>query len=326
MPNNLFVFALVLLWPQGMLQTTALHLSWLLDQNLAPIQKASENHWLKTPFLEKQKWHCSAAKAATQRMWSNDVELADGGLLLATVLVKPLPAGGPGQGGAVLRLATVRLRGPAVGRVPVFECNAYAGLVHPSAFSHHVVGAQPDLLVWANALADVVSELVVLITGRGRAEDAAQVVAVFTGGVVALPHRVSQVALAVDLFAFQTDWEERWKRGMRSDGAVIVNLCRFEIKQVSISENFPVIMWFKKSPGVFWKLDTLEFCFLYWRFLDLQEQLDIISWAEQKVMWGVPRVVQIKLCTSKATHASHLSSCLGKAVDYRQSYLVPRTM
>lgn len=138
-------------------------------------------------------------------MRSNDVELADGGLLLTTVLVQPLPAGGPGQDGTILGLATVRLKGPAVGRVPVFVCNAEACLVHPGALGHHVVDAQPDLLIWADALADVVSELVVLVAGCGRTEDSAQVVAVFTGSVIAFSHRVSQVTLAMNLFAFQTD-------------------------------------------------------------------------------------------------------------------------
>lgn len=97
------------------------------------------------------------------------------------------------------------MRGPAIGRVPVFVCNAQAGLVHPGPLIQHVVEAQPDLLVWADALADVVSELVVLITGCGRTEGTAHVVAVFAGIVVAFSHRVGQVTLAVDLFAFQTD-------------------------------------------------------------------------------------------------------------------------
>lgn len=140
-------------------------------------------------------------------MWSNNVELADGGLLLTTVLVRPLPAGGPGQGSAVLGLASVRL--PRTGCVPVFECDGGAGLVHPGALSTHVVDAQPDLLIGADALAEVVSELVVLITGGGRTKDTTQGVTVLAGGVVALPHRVSQETLAMALYTFQTHWRGR---------------------------------------------------------------------------------------------------------------------
>lgn len=136
---------------------------------------------------------------------SNDVELADEGLLLATLLIKPLPVGGPRQDGTVLRRATVWLRGPAVGCVPVLVCDARASLVHPHALRHHVVDSQPHLLVWAKALADVVSELLVLVRGCGRSEDAAQVAAVLNGIVVVFFLRVSQVTLAVDLCAFQTD-------------------------------------------------------------------------------------------------------------------------
>lgn len=138
-------------------------------------------------------------------MGSNNVELADGGPLLTTVLVKPLPPGGHGQDGAVLGLAAVRLRGPVVGRVPVFVCNADAGLVRPGALSHHVDDAQPDLLICTDALADVVSELVVVVAGCGCAEDTTHGVTVLTGSVIAFFHRVSQETLAIDLYAFQTD-------------------------------------------------------------------------------------------------------------------------
>lgn len=138
-------------------------------------------------------------------MWSNDVELADGRLLLAAVLVVPLPAGGPGQDGAVLGLASIWLWGPVVGGVPVFECDAGARLVRPGALRHHVLDAQPDLLIRADALADVVSELVVLIAGRGRAEDTTHGVTVLGGGVIAFSHRVGEETLVIDLFAFQAD-------------------------------------------------------------------------------------------------------------------------
>lgn len=135
---------------------------------------------------------------------SNDVELADEGLLLATLLIQPLPVGSR-QDGTVLRRATVWLWGPAVGCVPVLVCDAQARLVHPNALRHHVVDSQPHRLVWAEALADVISELVVLLGGCGRSEDAAQVAAVLNGIVVVFFHRVGQITLAVDLCAFQTD-------------------------------------------------------------------------------------------------------------------------
>lgn len=137
---------------------------------------------------------------------SNYVELADGGLLLSAVLVQPLPPGGSGQDGAVLRGASVGLRGRSAGRVPVVVRDGQAALVHPGALRCHVVDAQPDLLVRPDALADVVGEPLVLVAGRGRAEGAAHVVAVLAGRVVALPGGIGQVALAVDLGAFQTDW------------------------------------------------------------------------------------------------------------------------
>lgn len=136
---------------------------------------------------------------------SNNVELADEGLLVTTLLIKPLPVGGPRQDGTVLRRATVWLSGPAVGCVPVLVSDAQASLVHPNALRHHVVDSQPHLLVWAEALTDVVTELVVLVGGCGCSEDATQVAAVLNGIVVVFFLRVSQVTLAVDLYAFQTD-------------------------------------------------------------------------------------------------------------------------
>lgn len=135
----------------------------------------------------------------------NDVKLTDRGPLLTAALIKPGPLRGPGQDGAVLGLAPVRLRGPVVGRVPVLVGDAEAGLVRPDALGRHVVDAQPDLLVGADALTDVVSELVVLGAGRGGPEDPSQGVAVLAGSVVPFLHRVGQETLAVDLYAFQTD-------------------------------------------------------------------------------------------------------------------------
>lgn len=52
-------------------------------------------------------------------MRSNNIELADGGLLVTTVLVKPLPIGGHVQDSTVVGHPTIRLRGPVVGCVPV---------------------------------------------------------------------------------------------------------------------------------------------------------------------------------------------------------------
>lgn len=138
-------------------------------------------------------------------MASHNIELADGGLLLVAALVKPLPVGGPRQDGAVLGLAAVRLRGPTVGRVPVFVRNTRARLVYPSALFRRVADTEPHLLDGVGNLADVVPELVVLVAGRRRAKNTAEVAAVLTGGVVALSHRVKQIALSVDLYAFQTD-------------------------------------------------------------------------------------------------------------------------
>lgn len=148
-------------------------------------------------------------KSVMTRTVSHDVELADGGLFLFAVLVKPLPVRGPGQDGAVLGLAAVRLRGPAVGRVPVFVRDSRAGVVYPSALLHRVADTDPHLLAGVDALADVVSELVILAAGRWRAKDTAQVAAVLAGSVVGFSHGVDQVALSVDLYAFQTDWKRQ---------------------------------------------------------------------------------------------------------------------
>lgn len=45
--------------------------------------------------------------------------------------------------------------------------DAVACLVRPFAFSHHVADVQPDQLIWANVLVDVVAEMVVLVLGQG---------------------------------------------------------------------------------------------------------------------------------------------------------------
>lgn len=113
--------------------------------------------------------------------------------------------GDPGQDGTVLRVAAVWLSGPSVRCVPVFVHDAVPGLVHPGALSYHVIDAHPDLLIRAHAVTDVVSELVILVAGCGRTDDAAHGITVLRGSVIGLPQGVSQVALSMDLRAFQTD-------------------------------------------------------------------------------------------------------------------------
>lgn len=75
-------------------------------------------------------------------------------------------------------------------------------MVHPLALGGHVVDAEPDLPVRADALTDVVPEPVVLLAGGGSSQDAAQRVAVLTGSVVALLQRVGQETFPMDLFTF----------------------------------------------------------------------------------------------------------------------------
>lgn len=92
---------------------------------------------------------------------SDDVELAHRGLLGSAALIKPLPAGCGGEDGTVLGVAPIGLPGDL--RLPVLEAHTGAGLVHPLAIRHHVVDAQPDVLIRAETLVHVAVELVVLV-------------------------------------------------------------------------------------------------------------------------------------------------------------------
>ena len=78
-------------------------------------------------------------------------------------------------------------------------------MVHPLALHHHVVDAQPDVLLWADALTDVVVELVVLVPGQRSAQTASLGDAVVAGCVEVLLLRVSQETLTEDLCASQTN-------------------------------------------------------------------------------------------------------------------------
>lgn len=78
-------------------------------------------------------------------------------------------------------------------------------MVHPLAFGHHVIDAQPDVLLRADALTYVAVELVVLVSCQRSAQTASLGDAVITGGVEGLLHWVSQETLAEDLSASQTN-------------------------------------------------------------------------------------------------------------------------
>lgn len=77
-------------------------------------------------------------------------------------------------------------------------------MVHPLAIGHHVVDAQPDVLLWADALAYIVVELVVLVSCQRSAQAASHGDAVLAGCVESLLCHVSQETLADDLGASQT--------------------------------------------------------------------------------------------------------------------------
>ena len=133
----------------------------------------------------------------------DDVELADRGPLATAALVKPLPVGGDGEDGAVLAAAPVRLQGDL--RLPVLEAQRAARLVHPVALRHHVVDSQPDVLVEADAAADVVIQLVVLLAAQRGTQGPALSDAVIASGVVRLLHWICQETLTKDLGAFQAN-------------------------------------------------------------------------------------------------------------------------
>lgn len=132
---------------------------------------------------------------------SYDIELAHKGLLSPAALVEPLPVGRGGEDGAVLAAASVWLQGDL--RLPVLEAHVGARLVHPLAVGHHVVDAQPDVLLGADALAHVAVELVVLVPCHRGGQAASFGDAVVTGCVESLLHWVGQETLAKDLEASQ---------------------------------------------------------------------------------------------------------------------------
>jgi len=134
---------------------------------------------------------------------SDDVELAHRGLFGSAALIKPLPVGCGGEDGAVLAVAPIRLQGDLF--LPVLEAHTGARLVHPLSVGYHVVDAQPDVLLWSDALAHVAVELVVLVSCQRGAQAASFGDAVIVGCVEAFLHWISQETLSKDLCAFQTN-------------------------------------------------------------------------------------------------------------------------
>lgn len=134
----------------------------------------------------------------------DDGELADVGQLVPAALVEPLAVGRAGQGGAVLDLAAVGLRGDL--RLPVLVGDVAAGHVHPGALGRHVVEAQPDLGLAAHALAQVLVQGVVLGARLRGAQGAPARDAVLARLVEGLRLDEGQEALHVHLGTLQTDW------------------------------------------------------------------------------------------------------------------------
>lgn len=122
----------------------------------------------------------------------HDGELADVGQLLSAPLVEPLADGGARQGRAVFQLAAVGLGGDF--SLPVLVADGGARHVDPLALRGHVVEAQPDLGLGADALARVIVEGIVLLPVLGRAERAALRDAALAGLVVRLGLRECQKA------------------------------------------------------------------------------------------------------------------------------------
>lgn len=151
---------------------------------------------------------------------SHDVELTHRGLFSSAALVKPLPLGCGGEDGAVLPAPSVRLQRDR--RLPVLEAHTGPRLVHPQAVGHHVVDAQPDVLLGAEALAHVAVELLVLVRCQGGAEAASLGRAVIAGCVESLLRWISQETLANDLSASQTNWKGGYEGGAR--GSILARL------------------------------------------------------------------------------------------------------
>lgn len=133
----------------------------------------------------------------------DDVELTHRSFLSPAALIKPLPVGRDGEDGAVVAAPSVRLQGDLC--LPVLEAHVGARLVHPLALGHQVVDAQPDVRLWADALAHVAVELVVLVSCQRGGQTATFGDAVVAGRVEGLLHGVGQETLAGDLGASQTN-------------------------------------------------------------------------------------------------------------------------
>lgn len=130
-------------------------------------------------------------------------ELADVRQLLSAPLVEPLAIGGPRQSRTIFQLAAVGLGGDF--SLPVLVADGAACHVDPLALHGHVVEAQPDLGLRADALAHVVVEGIVLLPVLGRAERAALRDAVFAGLVVCLGLQKRQKAFQMNFGAFQAN-------------------------------------------------------------------------------------------------------------------------
>lgn len=155
-------------------------------------------------FLQAVSVYLQRVTLTPESRLSDDVELAHRGFLGPAVLVEPLPVGRGGEDGAVLAAPSVRLQGDL--RLPVFEAHVGPRLVHPLAVGHNVVDAQPDLLLGADALADVAVELVILVSCHRGGQAAPFGDAVVAGRVESLLHRIGQETLADDLCTSQTNW------------------------------------------------------------------------------------------------------------------------
>lgn len=141
---------------------------------------------------------------------SDDVKLTHGSPLSPAAFIKPLPVGRGGDDRAVLAAASVWLQGDVC--LPVLEAHTGARMIQPLTVGHRVIDAQPDVLPWTDALADVVVELVILIPWARGAEDTSLGNAVFTGSIKGLLHGFGQETLANDLGASQTNWERNGGR------------------------------------------------------------------------------------------------------------------
>ena len=86
-----------------------------------------------------------------------------------------------------------------------FRSQRAARLVHPVALRYHVVDSQPDVLVGADSAADVVAQLVVLLSAQRGTQGPALSDAVIASSVVRLLHWICQETLTKDLGSFQAN-------------------------------------------------------------------------------------------------------------------------